>query len=97
MEVKILMSTTCKFCSPTNSKMWREGGFYGFQCTECTNGNTAFVVLEDHRSEITEDEEKRFLQIISDKYPELSPKGELRRTRSGHWFEFLVRKKSGVI
>jgi len=88
------MSPTCKFCNPTNAKMWKKDGFYGFQCVECTaGGNTAFVVLEEHRNEITEEEENRFLELIKEKYPDLEPKGEIRRTRSGHWFEFLVRKK----
>lgn len=88
------MNDKCKFCNPTNEKAWKEDSFYGFQCSTCTNGNTAFVVLNDHRANISDQEMVEFEKDIQKHYPDLVPKGDIGASRSGgHWFAFLVRKK----
>lgn len=84
--------TNCKLCNPVNVK-WRENGFYGFQCFECTSGKTAFIVLDEHRGTITDEEKVIFKELIDKHFPDMEPKG-LSESRKAcvHWYEFLVRK-----
>jgi hypothetical protein len=87
------VKSDCKFCNPTNDKTWKEDSFYGFQCSTCTKGNTAFVVHVDHKPSITSEEVERLEEILQRRYPDFEPKGSLDVSRSGgHWFAFLVRK-----
>jgi hypothetical protein len=84
----------CKFCFPKR-RDWGEDGFYGFQCSECKQNKTAFVVLDaDHRNQLTPEEENRFDIIIEKHYPGLILKGvKNKSTISNHWYAFLVTPK----
>jgi hypothetical protein len=84
----------CKFCYPRRKISWREDGFYGFQCVECKQSQTAFVVLEDHKNELTPEEEETMLKLVEKNFPDMIPKGvKNKSTISNHWYAFLVKKK----
>lgn len=81
----------CAFCNP-KKKDWEEDGFYGFQCTACTDGGSAFIVLSDHRKTISEEERETMNKLIEKHYPHLKPKGLSVSRNQVHFYEFLVRK-----
>ncbi len=83
----------CRLCNPKNVN-WKEDGFFGFQCYECTSGRTAFIVLDEHKGTITEEEEKTYKELIKKHFPDMEAKGLAeKRTVCNHWYEFLVKKK----
>lgn len=83
----------CRLCNPKNIT-WKEDGFYGFQCFECSSGKTAFIILDEHRGTLTKDEEKKYLELIEKHFPDLESKNLSKNRRNcNHWYEFLIRKK----
>ena len=83
---------TCKFCNPKKFD-WNEKGFYGYQCFECTTGKTAFIILDDHRGNLTKEEEKNLPLLIDKHYPGMERKGiPDRRTSMIHWYDMLSKK-----
>jgi hypothetical protein len=82
----------CNLCNP-RKKDWESSGFYGYSCTECIVPNRAFIILDEHRGELTEEEQKTFEELVKKHYPQLKSKrlSESRKTCL-HWYEFLVGK-----
>jgi hypothetical protein len=73
---------------------WIEKGFYGYQCSECTNGRSAFIILADHKGFLSDEERATFNELIEKYYPDLEPKGMSDRKKIClHWYDFLVAKK----
>lgn len=88
-----MANTECRFCNPVN-KNWEENGFYGYQCFECTEGRTAFIVLKEHKGSLTDKEKETFKMLVKKHYPDLEPKGLAdRRKVCNHWYEFLIKRK----
>ncbi len=86
------LDCNCKLCKPVN-KNWQEEGFYGYQCFECTNGKTAFIILDEHKGTLTREQWQTYQKLAAKHYPDLVSKGLSEKRRScQHWYEFLVRK-----
>lgn len=81
----------CNLCNPKR-KDWSEKGFYGYACAECKVPDRAFVMTENHKGELTEEEYKIFEELCKKYYPQLKSKGlSESRTSCMHWFEFLIK------
>lgn len=77
----------CRLCNPVN-KQWQEEGFYGYQCHACTDGKTAFIILDNHTGELTPKQKETYKRLIEKHYPDLEPKGLAdKRTNCQHWYE----------
>lgn len=89
----------CRFCAPdkTNKSYWEEDGFYGYQCFECTKGNTAIIALVEHKEIITENEKKILNKLMQKYYPDMSPIGGPNRHMIFHHFYELMSKKKNVV
>jgi hypothetical protein len=82
----------CNLCSPKRVD-WKEKNFYGYSCAECRVPDRAFVILNDHRGELTKEEYQTFNELCKKHYPQLKSKhlAESRKTCL-HFYEFLVKK-----
>ena len=80
----------CDLCKPKR-KDWSEDGFYGYSCDKCKDPNVAFIVSENHKSSITEEEKLKLNKLIEKYYPKLKSRN-LNKQNAIHWFEMLVKK-----
>ena len=86
------MSTeNCAFCNP-KKRDWSEGGYFGYKCGSCSQSKTAFIVREDHKGNLN-DEEKKIVEKLCEKhYPELRIKWlSDKRKNITHWYDFLAQ------
>ena len=79
----------CNLCDPKRMD-WKSDGFYGYSCADCKVPDKAFVILDKHKGELTEKEQKTFEMLIKKHYPQLKCRNlsESRKTCL-HWYEFL--------
>ena len=81
----------CNLCNPKR-KDWSEKNFYGYQCSDCSTPDKAFVVFDKHKGELTESEVRTFNELCKKYYPNLKCKNltESRHTCL-HWYEYLFK------
>lgn len=90
-----MKDTNCNFCNPKKFD-WVEKGFYGYQCFECTSGRSAFIILDDHRGFLTDEEKKDLPSLIEKHYPGLELKGIPDKRKSMiHWYDMLIKNNVG--
>jgi hypothetical protein len=79
----------CNLCLPKRLD-WQEKGFYGYQCFECTEGKSAFIVSESHKSKLTEEENQIVDELVNKYYPGFQRRRICEKRESDqHWFDFL--------
>ena len=86
------MSGECLFCKP-KKKDWEENGFFGYRCTAC-QGPTAFVVSDEHRGKLNQEEKEILTRLCEKHYPDLKLKWmSEKRSIMTHFYDFLIPVK----
>lgn len=81
----------CKMCK-VKRKLWETENFFGVKCNKHFQ---PIIILKHHRNDISEEEKKEVLKIISDKYDGLFIDTSISDS-DDHWHIHLSKKNRNI-